>query len=96
MVHTQNYSKNRFKKQNSNSEIKNAQSQLKDVEKLLKLDPGNTELLAQKQKLLSSAVSETKEKLATLKTATEQANQALANGDISSHQQNPPKREIHR
>ena len=31
-----------------NSEIKNTQSQLKDVEKLLKLDPGNTELLAQK------------------------------------------------
>ncbi len=62
-----------------NSEIKNTQSQLKDVEKLLKLDPGNTELLAQKQKLLSSAVSETKEKLATLKTAAEQANQALAN-----------------
>lgn len=44
-----------------NSEIKNTQSQLKDVKKLLKLDPGNTELLAQKQKLLSSAVSETKE-----------------------------------
>ena len=32
-----------------NSEIENTQSQLKDVEKLLKLDPGNTELLAQKQ-----------------------------------------------
>ena len=59
-----------------NAEIKNTQSQLKDVEKLLKLDPGNTELLAQKQKLLSSAVSETKEKLATLKTAAEQANQS--------------------
>lgn len=51
-----------------NAEIKNTQSQLKDVEKLLNLDSGNTELLAQKQKLLSSAVSETKEKLATLKT----------------------------
>ena len=34
-----------------NSQIKNTQSQLKDVEKLLKLDPGNTELLTQKQKL---------------------------------------------
>lgn len=33
-----------------NAKIKNTQSQLKDVEKLLKLDPGNTELLAQKQK----------------------------------------------
>lgn len=59
-----------------NSEIKNTQSQFKDVEKLLKLDPDNTELLAQKQKLLSSAVSETKEKLATLKIAAEQANQS--------------------
>ena len=58
--------------------LSHTQSQLKDVEKLLKLDPGNIELLAQKQKLLSSAVSETKEKLATLKTAAEQANQALA------------------
>ena len=28
-----------------NKEIKNTQSQLKDVEKLLKLDPTNTELL---------------------------------------------------
>lgn len=64
-----------------NKSIKDTQSQLKDVEKLLKLDPGNTELLAQKQKLLTEAVSETKEKLETLKTAAEQANQALANGD---------------
>lgn len=46
-----------------NTEIKSTQSQLKDVEKLLKLGPGNTELLAQKQKLLSDVVSETKEKL---------------------------------
>ena len=59
-----------------NSEIKNTQNQLKDVEKFLKLDPGNTELLAQKHKFLSSAVSETKEKLTTLKTAAEQANQS--------------------
>lgn len=77
-----------------NSEIKNTQAQLKDVEKLLKLDPGNTELLAQKQQLLSSAVSETKEKLATLKTAAEQANAALANGDISQSQYDALQREI--
>jgi uncharacterized phage infection (PIP) family protein YhgE len=63
-----------------NTEIKSTQSQLKDVEKLLKLDPGNTELLAQKHKLLSDAVAETKEKLETLKTAAEQANTALSNG----------------
>ena len=45
-----------------NGEIKSTQSQLKDVEKLLKMDPGNTELLAQKHKLLAQAVSETKDK----------------------------------
>ena len=61
-----------------NTEIRNTQSQLKDVEKLLKLDPGNTELLSQKQKLLAQAVSETKEKLETLKIAAEQANTAPA------------------
>ncbi len=77
-----------------NTEIKNTQSQLKDVEKLLKLDPGNTELLSQKQKLLADAVSETKEKLETLKTAAEQANQALANGDISQEQYDALQREI--
>ena len=64
-----------------NKNIKNTQTQLKDVQKLLKLDPSNTELLSQKHKLLADAVKATKEKLETLKTAAEQANQALANGD---------------
>ena len=57
-----------------NGQIKNTQSALKDVEKLLKLDPTNTTLLAQNQKLLTQAIGETKEKLATLKTAAQQAN----------------------
>ena len=69
-----------------NSSIKTTQAELKDVEKLLKLDPGNTELLAQKHRLLGDAVKETKEKLATLKTAAEQANEALAKGEISQSQ----------
>ena len=69
-----------------NGQIKSTQQQLKDVNKLLKLDPGNTELLAQKHKLLGQAVSETKDKLATLKTAAEQANTALAKGEISQAQ----------
>lgn len=77
-----------------NGQIKSTQSQLKDVNKLLKLDPGNTELLAQKHKLLAEAVSETKEKLATLKTAAEQANTALANGEISQEQYDALQREI--
>lgn len=49
-----------------NTEIRNTHSQLRDVDKLLKLDPGNTELLAQKHRLLGDAVKETKEKLETV------------------------------
>ncbi len=77
-----------------NSEIKSTETQLKDVEKLLKLDPGNVELLAQKQSLLSKAVDETATKLNTLKTASEQANTALANGEISQKQYDSLQREI--
>lgn len=39
-----------------NGQIKSTQQRLKDVDKLLKLDPGNTELLAQKQKLLADGL----------------------------------------
>ena len=77
-----------------NGQIKSTQSQLKDVKKLLKVDPGNTELLAQKHKLLAEDVGETKEKLATLKTAAEQANTALANGEISQEQYHALQREF--
>lgn len=77
-----------------NTEIKNTQSQLKDVEKLLKLDPSNTELLTQKQRLLTDAIKETKEKLDTLKTAAESANEQLANGEISQKQYDALQREI--
>lgn len=77
-----------------NKEIRNTQSQLKDVNKLLKLDPGNTELMAQKQRLLSQAVSETKEKLDSLKLASQQANDALARGEITQSQYDSLQREI--
>ena len=54
------------------SSIKGTQSSLKEVDKLLKLDPGNTDLLTQKQKLLKNAIGETKDRLETLKTAQSQ------------------------
>ena len=77
-----------------NSEIRNTQSQLKDVEKLLKLDPGNTELLSQKQRLLNEEVRQTKEKLEELKRASEQANAALEQGTITQSQYDALQREI--
>ena len=60
----------------------------------MKLDPGNAELMAQKQRLLSQAVSETKEKLDALKLAGQQANEALAKGEISQSQYDALQREI--
>ena len=77
-----------------NKEIRDTQAQLKDVNKLLKLDPGNAELMAQKQRLLAQAVSETKEKLDALKLAGQQANEALAKGEISRSQYDDLQREI--
>lgn len=55
-----------------NKNIRKTQSGLKDVEKLLKLNPGNITLLKQKQELLTKSVSGTKEKLKELKSAMEQ------------------------
>ena len=63
-----------------NTEIRNTQKDLKDVERLLKLDPGNTELLAQKQKLLSDRVEETKTKLDALKKAQESIDMSTEDG----------------
>lgn len=77
-----------------NKEIRDTQSQLKDVNKLLKLDPGNADLMAQKQRLLTQAISETKEKLDSLKLASQQANDALARGEISQSHYDALQREI--
>ena len=64
----------------TNKQIKTTQSELKAVEKALKLDPGNTTLLEQKQRLLADGVGQTAEKLKTLKQAAETADEALARG----------------
>lgn len=77
-----------------NSEICGTQSQLKDVERLLKLDPTNTELLRQKHRLLAEAVSETKEKLNTLKEAEKQVQIQFEQGKVSREQYEGLKREI--
>lgn len=58
--------------QKVNKEINDTQAKLKDVKRLLRLDPGNTELLRQKHQLLSKAVGETKDKLEQLKDAEKQ------------------------
>jgi phage-related minor tail protein len=59
-----------------NKEIRDTQSNLRDVNKLLKMDPGNTELLSQKQKYLTDAIDSTKKKLQEEKLALEQLKSA--------------------
>ena len=69
-----------------NSDIKKTQSALKDVEKALKLDPGNVELLAQKQQLLEKQIDQTAQKLELESKAAEDAKQALELGNISQEE----------
>ena len=77
-----------------NSSIKTTQSALKDVERLLKLDPTNTELLTQKQKLLKDAIASTSEKLETLKEAQKHAKEQLERGELGQDKYDALQREI--
>ena len=70
------------------------QGELKQVERLLKFDPGNTELLAQKQKILTEAVKETTDKLEILRKAEEQVVEQFNRGDIGEDQLRAFQREI--
>lgn len=75
-----------------NKNLNNTQKQLKDVDRLLKLDPKNTELLRQKQQLLGTQIADTKSKLETLKKAQDTMDQ---NGvDKNSEQYMALQREI--
>ena len=74
--------------------IRNTESTLKDVNKLLKLDPKNTELLAQKQKLLQQEIGQTEDKLKTLKDADKQAKAQLDSGDLGQDKYDALQREI--
>lgn len=77
-----------------NEQIKSTQKELKDVEKLLKLDPGNTKLLEQKQRLLAGAVDETKTKLDKLKEVEKQVKQQFDDGVIDQSQFDAFNREL--
>lgn len=78
----------------TNKEIKDTQAQLKDVERLLKIDPSNTVLLEQKQRLLGDAVAETKKKLDTLNKANEQVSKSQKNYDAWKKAFDPIQEEI--
>lgn len=75
-----------------NGEINDTQAKLRDIKRLLKMDPGNTELLRQKQQLLAKAVGDTKDKLEQLKDAEKQLK--AAGVDENSAQFQNLRREI--
>ncbi len=77
-----------------NNSIKKAQSQLRDVNNLLKLDPSNTILLAQKQELLQSAIGDTEKKLEALEQAQEDVAKAFERGDLGKDQYMAFQREV--
>lgn len=60
------------------TQLKKTQGSLKEVDRLLKMDPGNTELLAQKQRLLADALEKSKKRAETLNEAMSHANEELS------------------
>lgn len=77
-----------------NNNTRKTQSELKKVEKALKFNPGNTELLAQKQQLLAKEVSNTSTKLNALRQAQAQVEQQFRNGEIGEEQYRAFQREL--
>jgi phage-related minor tail protein len=77
-----------------NKKSRSLQSELKQVDSLLKLNPGNAELVAQKQELLAKAVANAKEKLDTLRAAQSRVEQQFASGKISDEQYRAFAREV--
>lgn len=78
-----------------NQSAKDLQNELKYVNNALKHDPKNTDLLRQKQELLTKSVSETKSKLESLKAAKEKADKDMANGtEVNQEQYRRLVREI--
>ena len=77
-----------------NKKSRDLSSELGEINRALRLDPGNTELLVQKQKVLAEAISNTAEKLDTLKHAEKQVQEQFERGEVSEEQVRALQREI--
>ena len=69
-------------------------AELRDIDRLLKFDPENTELLAQRQKVLADTVANTTQKLETLREAERQVQRQFERGEVSEEQVRALQREI--
>lgn len=79
-----------------NGQSRNLQNELKQVERLLKFDPENTELLAQRQQILSEAIRETETRVDNLRQVGAQMQAQLERGEITTQQFREMQREIAR
>ena len=80
--------------ENVNKKSKDLSSELGQVNRLLKMDPGNADLIAQKQQILAEAVENTSKKLDTLKAAEKQVQEQFERGEVSAEQVRALQREI--
>ena len=78
----------------ANRSISTTQKQLNEVQKALKLDPSNTELLTQKYRLLTEKADETRKKLQTLKDVQSQVEEQYQNGEIDQGKYDAFRREL--
>lgn len=69
-----------------NSTSSSLSKELKGINSLLKLDPKNTELVAQKQTVLTKNIKETEDKLKLLKQAQEEADKTIQSGGVISQE----------
>lgn len=76
------------------NDLKETYSNLKDVNKALKFDSSNAEMLARKQQLLTDAIEETRQKLQLEEESARKAKEALERGDISTAEYDKIQAEI--
>ena len=79
---------------NVNKAATDATQELRQIDKALKFDTGNVTLLTQKQEILQKQVSNTKEKLETLRQAQSQVEQQFKSGNIGADQYRAFQREV--
>ncbi|MFR2194829.1 MAG: hypothetical protein ACLS5M_10000 [Ruminococcus sp.] len=78
----------------TNKKSRELESELKAVDKALKLDPNNVTLVKQKQDLLKDSIKETKAKLDVLKEAQSQVTAQYKKGEIDAGQYRAFQREL--
>lgn len=78
----------------SDKVARDLKSELKEVDKALKLDPSNVVLLKQKQDILNESIKNSKEKLDKLKEAQEQVTAQFQKGEIDEGQYRAFQREV--